>query len=42
LELNQALTLLAVCDTGEPLGNFRAADGYFTADHTSFWGAKIG
>ena len=22
--------------------NFRAADGYFAADHTSFWGAKVG
>jgi len=21
---------------------FRVADGYFAADHTSFWGAKIG
>jgi len=23
-------------------GNFRAADGYFAADQTSFWGMKIG
>jgi len=29
-------------DTVELQGNFRAADGYFAADQTSFWGAKIG
>lgn len=23
-------------------GNFRAADGYFATDQTSFWGAKGG
>ena len=29
-------------DTVELQGYFRAADGYFAADHTSFWGAKVG
>jgi hypothetical protein len=24
------------------LGYFRVADGYFAADHTSFWGCKFG
>ncbi len=28
--------------TAELQGNFRAADGYFAADHTSFWGFKAG
>jgi hypothetical protein len=23
-------------------GYFRVADGYFAADHTSFWGCKVG
>ena len=29
-------------NTVELQGYFRAADGYFAADHTSFWGVKIG
>jgi len=29
-------------DTVELQGYFRVADGYFAADHTSFWGCKIG
>jgi hypothetical protein len=29
-------------DTGELQGNFRTTDGYFAANQTSFWGAKIG
>ena len=29
-------------DTVELQGYFRAQDGYFAADHTSFWGCKIG
>ena len=29
-------------DAVELQRNFRAADGYFAADQTSFWGAKIG
>ncbi len=29
-------------DTVELQGHFRVADGYFAADHTSFWGCKIG
>jgi hypothetical protein len=33
---------LAAGDTVELQGYFRAADGYFAADHTSFWGAKVG
>ncbi|MEC5293267.1 hypothetical protein VSX64_21795 [Aurantimonas sp. C2-6-R+9] len=33
---------LAQGDTVELQGTFRAADGYFAADHTSFWGCKIG
>jgi hypothetical protein len=28
--------------TVELQGYFRAADGYFAADHTTFWGCKIG
>ena len=38
----QTMTTLTAGDTVELQGNFRAADGYFAADHTSFWGAKIG
>ena len=29
-------------DTVELQGYFRVADGYFAADHTSFWGCKVG
>ena len=39
--INRAVTLTAG-DSVELQGNFRAADGYFAADQTSFWGAKIG
>ena len=38
----QTMVLLTAGDTVELQGNFRAADGYFAADQTSFWGAKIG
>ncbi|WP_024844908.1 DUF2793 domain-containing protein [Paracoccus pantotrophus] len=38
----QTMVPLAQGDTVELQGTFRAADGYFAADHTSFWGAKIG
>ncbi|SHF42098.1 Protein of unknown function [Ruegeria intermedia] len=38
----QTMVPLAAGDTVELQGYFRAADGYFAADHTSFWGAKIG
>ena len=38
----QTLAALAAGDTVELQGSFRVADGYFAADHTSFWGAKIG
>ncbi|NOC83528.1 hypothetical protein GS620_08920 [Ruegeria sp. HKCCD6428] len=31
-----------VAESLELQGYFRAADGYFAADHTSFWGAKVG
>jgi hypothetical protein len=33
---------LAQGDTVELQGAFRAADGYFAADHTTFWGCKPG
>ena len=33
---------LAPGDTVELQGYFRAADGYFAADHTTFWGGKVG
>ncbi len=33
---------LTAGDTVELQGYFRVADGYFAADHTSFWGCKIG
>ena len=36
------LLALGACDTVELRGNFRAADGYFAADQTSFWGCKVG
>jgi hypothetical protein len=38
----QTMAPLAQGDTVELQGTFRTADGYFAADHTSFWGAKIG
>lgn len=38
----QTMVPLAAGDTVELQGYFRAADGYFAADHTSFWGAKVG
>jgi hypothetical protein len=38
----QAMVSLSAGDTVELQGNFRAADGYFAADHTSFWCAKLG
>jgi hypothetical protein len=34
--------LLTAGDTVDLQGYFRVADGYFAADQTSFWGAKIG
>jgi hypothetical protein len=38
----QTLVPLAANDTVELQGYFRAADGYFAADHTTFWGCKVG
>ncbi len=38
----QSMVSLIAGDTVELQGSFRAADGDFAADHTSFWGAKIG
>ncbi len=38
----QTMVQLTAGDTVELQGYFRAADGYFAADHTSFWGAKVG
>jgi hypothetical protein len=38
----QTMVPLSAGDTVELQGTFRAADGYFAADHTSFWGCKIG
>ncbi len=38
----QTLVPLTAGDTVELQGYFRVADGYFAADHTSFWGCKIG
>jgi hypothetical protein len=38
----QTLVPLASGDTVELQGYFRAADGYFAADHTTFWGCKVG
>ncbi len=38
----QTMVPLSAGDTVELQGHFRAQDGYFAADHTSFWGAKIG
>ena len=38
----QTMVPLTAGDTVELQGYFRVADGYFAADHTSFWGNKIG
>ena len=38
----QTMAPLSAGDTVELQGYFRAADGYFAANHTSFWGAKVG
>ncbi len=38
----QTMVPLTAGDTVELQGDFRVADGYFAADHTSFWGVKIG
>jgi hypothetical protein len=38
----QTMVPLAAGDTVELQGYFRVADGYFAADHTSFWGMKVG
>ena len=38
----QTMAPLTAGDTVELQGYFRAQDGYFAADHTSFWGCKIG
>ncbi len=38
----QTMVLLAQGDTVELQGTFGVATGYFAADHTSFWGCKVG
>ncbi|MFN4287487.1 MAG: DUF2793 domain-containing protein [Brevundimonas sp.] len=38
----QTMVSLAQGDTVELQGTFRVADGYFAANHTSFWGCKVG
>jgi len=38
----QTMVALTAGDTVELQGTFCVADGYFAADHTSFWGAKVG
>lgn len=38
----QTMTPLAAGDTVELQGSYRVADAYFAANHTSFWGLKIG
>jgi hypothetical protein len=38
----QTMVPLTAGDTVELQGDFRVADGYFAADHTSFWGCKVG
>ncbi len=38
----QTMVPLNEGDTVELQGYFRVADGFFAADHSSFWGAKIG
>ena len=37
----QTMVPLNAGDTVELQGYFRVADGYFVADHTSFWGSKV-
>ena len=38
----RTMVALVAGDTVELKRNFRAADGYFAADLTSFWGLKVG
>jgi hypothetical protein len=38
----QTMVPLTAGNTVELQGYFRVADGYFAADHTSFWGCKVG
>ncbi len=38
----QTMVTLNAGNTVELQGTFRVADGYFSADHTSFWGCKVG
>ena len=38
----QTLVPLAAGDTVELQGTFRTFDGYFAAEHTTFWGCKVG
>ena len=38
----QTMVPLTAGDTVELQGYFRAQDGYFAADHTCFWGCKVG
>jgi len=38
----QTMVPLEQGDTVELQGNFRVADGFFAANHTSFWGCKVG
>ncbi|PRY19678.1 hypothetical protein CLV78_11910 [Aliiruegeria haliotis] len=38
----QTMVPLTAGDTVELQGYFRAQDGYFAADITSFWGEKVG
>ena len=38
----QTMVPLTAGDTVELQGYFRAQDGYFAADNTSFWGCKVG
>jgi hypothetical protein len=38
----QTMVPLSAGDTVELQGYFRVADGYFAAEHTSFWGCKVG
>ncbi len=38
----QTMVPLTAGDTVELQGYFRIADGYFAADHTSFWVCKVG
>jgi len=38
----QTMVPLTAGDTVELREYYRVADGYFAADHTSFWGCKIG